>query len=218
MITVGQSPRTDMSDDLAASLSPTLEVVEYGALDGYTRERVVDELAPVGDDEVLVSRMRDGGQVLFSGRLVNGLVQRKIYEAERDGAACTVLMCTGEFPAFEHDGPLVVPMPLFHAAARELAGGRRVAVVVPEESQAGQVEERWRADGLDVGVVCASPYGDPARIAEVARSLRGGGYLFACLDCMGFTTGMRRIVRQESGLPVLLPRTLVASVVSELLG
>jgi protein AroM len=35
---------------------------------------------------------------------------------------------------------------------------------------------------------------------------------------MGFTTQMRDAAREASGLDVLLPRTLVASVVSELLG
>ena len=38
-----------------------------------------------------------------------------------------------------------------------------------------------------------------------------------CFDCMGFTQQMKTVVEQESGLPVLQPRTLVCAVAAELL-
>lgn len=218
-ITIGQSPRVDMTDDLRSRLVPSLELVEYGALDDFASlDQVERELAPAPGDEVLVSRMRDGGQATLSGRLIVPLVQERIAQAERDGARAVVLLCTGEFPELEHQVPLVMPLPLFHAVARSLAGGRRIAIMVPEKAQAEQTAARWEADGVGVDVVCASPYKDPAHIARAASSLRGRDYPFVCLDCMGFSLAMRELVRRESGLPVLLPRTLVASVVSELLG
>ena len=34
-ITIGQSPRVDMTDDLRSRLAPSLELVEYGALDDF---------------------------------------------------------------------------------------------------------------------------------------------------------------------------------------
>ncbi len=218
-VTIGQSPRVDMTDDLKSRLTPPLELVEYGALDDFSSlEQVERELMPAPGDEVLVSRMRDGSQATLSGRLIVPLVQNRIARAERDGARAVVLLCTGEFPELAHRVPLVMPLSLFHAVARSLAGGRRIAIMVPEKAQAEQTAARWEADGVCVDVVCASPYKDPAHIARAASSLRGRDYPFVCLDCMGFSLAMRELVREESGLPVLLPRTLVASVVSELLG
>ena len=217
-ITVGQSPRTDMTCDLVPRLAGSLELVEYGALDDMSLEQVERELAPEPGEEVLVSRMRDGRQATFSGDRVVPLVQRKVDEAEADGCRAIIVLCTGSFPELRHDVPLVFPQPLLHSTARALADGRRVAVMVPEASQAEQAREWWQASGVEVDVVSASPYKGIDGVMAAARTLRGRDDAFLCLDCMGFTVAMRDAARRESGLDVLLPRTLVASVVSELLG
>lgn len=217
-ITVGQSPRTDMTCDLIPKLALNLELVEYGALDGLTLADIERDLAPEPGEEVLVSRMRDGQQATFSGDKVVALVQAKVDEAERDGCRAVIVLCTGSFPKLRHNVPLVFPQPLLHSCARALAGGRRIAVMVPEPSQAEQARERWSASGVDIDVVSASPYKGIDGVMSAARTLRGHDDAFLCLDCMGFTVAMRDAARRESGLDVLLPRTLVASVVSELLG
>ena len=217
-ITVGQAPRTDMTADLESRLSSTLELVQYGALDDLTVNDVERDLAPEPGDEVLVSRMRDGSQVTFSGAEVLPLVQARIDQAEREGARAIIVLCTGSFPEMRHEVPLVYPQPLFHAVARALAGGRRVAVMVPEPSQAKQAKVWWGEHGVEVDVVSASPYAGIGGVRKTAAGLRESNDAFLCLDCMGFTTQMRDAAREASGLDVLLPRTLVASVVSELLG
>ena len=217
-ITVGQAPRTDMTADLESRLAPTLELVQYGALDDLTASDVERDLAPEPNDEVLVSRMRDGSQVTFSGTKVLPLVQARIDQAEREGARATIVLCTGSFPEMRHEVPLVYPQPLFHAVGRALAGGRRVAVMVPEPSQVEQAKIWWGEHGVEVDVVSASPYASIDGVRETAAMLRGSNDAFLCLDCMGFTTQMRDAAREASGLDVLLPRTLVAAVVSELLG
>ncbi len=213
-ITVGQAPRTDMTADLESRLAPTLELVQYGALDDLTASEVERDLAPGPGDEVLVSRMRDGSQVTFSGTKVLPLVQARIDQAERDGARAIIVLCTGSFPEMRHE----VPQPLFHAVARTLAGGRRVTVMVPEQTQVEQAKIWWGNHGVEVDVVSASPYAGIDGVRRTAATLRESNDAFLCLDCMGFTTQMRDAAREASGLDVLLPRTLVASVVSELLG
>ena len=90
-ITVGQAPRTDMTADLESRLSSTLELVQYGALDDLTVNDVERDLAPEPGDEVLVSRMRDGSQVTFSGTKVLPLVQERIDQAEREGARAIIV-------------------------------------------------------------------------------------------------------------------------------
>lgn len=217
-ITVGQSPRIDMTDDIRSKLAPGLELIEYGALDDMTLEEVERELKPLPGDEVLVSRMRDGRQATFSGTRIVPLVQKRIDEAEAAGADAIILLCTGGFPELRHKVPLIIPQPLFYSVAHALAGGRTIAVMVPDKAQVEQARAWWGDAGLSIQVVQASPYGDLDAIARAAHSLRGSNCAFLCLDCMGFSVSMRDIARRESGLDVLLPRTLVASTVSELLG
>ncbi len=66
LITVGQSPRSDVVPDMAEILGGDVEIVEAGALDGLDRERIAT-LAPEGDDEILVTRLTDGRSV-FVGK------------------------------------------------------------------------------------------------------------------------------------------------------
>lgn len=217
-ITIGQAPRTDMTADIEAHLSPRLELAQYGALDALGANAVASLFAPEPGDEVLVSRMRDGSQVTLSGTKVLPLVQACIDRAEEEGARAIILLCTGSFPSMRHDVPLVFPQPLLHSVARSLAGGRRIAVMVPEPSQVDQARVWWGDNGVDTHIISASPYAGADGVAAAAMALRGRSEAFLCLDCMGYDTRMRDMARKASGLDVLLPRTLVASVVSELLG
>lgn len=218
-ITVGQSPRVDMTGDMRARLAPGLELREYGALDGLNRARIEAELAPAEGDEVLVSRMVDGSSVTFSGSKVVPLVQACIDRAEADGARAAVVLCTGAFPQLRCGIPLVFPQPLFHSVARALAGDRTVALMVPEATQVDQARAWWGESGVRVGrIASANPYEGIEGIRRAAQGLQGCGDAFLCLDCMGFSCAMRDAAREASGLDVLLPRTLVASTLSELLG
>lgn len=216
-VTIGQSPRTDMMDDIMSRIPDDLQMMEYGALDEYTLEEVKERFGPREGDEVLVSRMRDGRQAKMAGRFVDRLLQNCIERAERDGAAAVLLLCTGAFPEFRHTVPLIRPQPLFYAVAQKLADGRPIAVMVPEPEQENQARKWWGACGIQVQTVSATPYGSIGKIEDAARSLHGCGASFLCLDCMGFTQEMKCIAGKASGLPVLLPRTLIASITAEYL-
>ena len=56
LITVGQSPRSDVVPDMAAILGGDVEILEAGALDGLSRAQIAP-LAPEGDDEIIVTRL-----------------------------------------------------------------------------------------------------------------------------------------------------------------
>lgn len=216
-VTIGQSPRTDMMDDILTRIPDDLQMVEYGALDAYTLEEVEERFGPKEGDEVLVSRMRDGRQAKMAGRFVDRLLQDCIEKAELDGAAAVLLLCTGAFPEFRHSVPLIRPQPLLYAVAQKLADGKPIAVMVPDPEQESQAGKWWGACGIQIQTVSATPYGPVDKIEDAARSLRGCGASFLCLDCMGFTQEMKRVAGRASGLPVLLPRTLIASITAEYL-
>src|SRR3989442_131023 len=62
LVTIGQSPRSDVVPEMAALIGPGIEVREAGALDGLKRSEI-EPLAPTGDDEILVTRPQDGSAV-----------------------------------------------------------------------------------------------------------------------------------------------------------
>ena len=204
-ITIGQAPRVDITADILPLLPQHVTLREYGALDDFTLEEIEVRFAPAEGDEVLVSRMRDGRQAQFAERFVTPLVQQKIDQAEAEGADATILFCTGVFPKFRHKKLFLEPQPLFHAAVQKLADGHKVGVLVPMEEQIAQGYQFWGKSGVDVEIACASPYGAFDRVVEAAKAFKG------------YSVAMKRAIEDETGLSVLLPRTLAVRILCEFL-
>lgn len=215
-VTIGQAPRVDITGDILPLLPEHVELREYGALDDFTLEEVQARFAPGEGDEVLVSRMRDGRQARFAERYVTPLVQEKIRQAEQEGADAVILFCTGVFPAFEHQKILLEPQPLFHSVVQKLAGGKRIGVLVPLPEQVEQGRRFWGRSGVDVEITSASPYLEFAKVCRAAEFFKDKDLAFLCTDCMGYSVEMKRAIEDATGLPVILPRTLVVRILSEL--
>lgn len=98
MLTIGQSPRSDVAPLVEKILGTELELIQAGALDDLTYEEVKKQLAPTeGTDSeyILVSRMRDGRAVKMDRSKLEPLIQRKIDLAEEAGYSLIWLLCTG---------------------------------------------------------------------------------------------------------------------------
>ena len=72
LITIGQSPRTDVLPDIEPIFGPDVELHQAGALDGLTREEIAQM-----DDQPFAAQMRAEGiesiikyEAAFSGRRV----------------------------------------------------------------------------------------------------------------------------------------------------
>ncbi len=215
-ITIGQTPRVDITTDILPLLAQNVLLREYGALDDFSYEEIMERFAPAEGDEVLVSRMRDGRQVEFAERFVTPLVQEKIDQAEKDGADAIILFCTGEFPHLEHKVILLEPKPLFCSVVKRLADGKKIGLMVPMPEQMEQDERFWRANGVDVAVISASPYLAFEKIREAAEVFKEQDLAFICTDCMGYSLAMKKVIEEVTGLPVILPRTLVVRILNEL--
>ena len=85
LITVGQSPRSDVVPDMAAILGGDVEILEAGALDGLSREQIA-RLAPEGDDEIIVTRLADGAPV--SAAISSRVFRRKPMQSMTTRPAC----------------------------------------------------------------------------------------------------------------------------------
>lgn len=217
-ITIGQSPRFDISDDIRLYLSESIELVEYGALDPYAIDEVIDQFSPKRKSDILVTRMQDGTQVRLDGSQVSELVQRCIFRAETDGVDGIILLCTGTFDHLIHTVPLIIPQPIFHAVVSHVANGQKVGVIIPESDQIMQAKQWWQDSGLEIEIVSASPYQDTGPLTYAALELKSKGISLICLDCMGYNTEMKQLVAEVTSLPVILPRSLIARLADEMFG
>ncbi|MGW5861231.1 AroM family protein [Streptomyces sp. NPDC055239] len=222
MVTIGQAPRADLAGDVEPWLGG-LERYEHGALDddvfeGGAGNATRDALAPEPGEAPLISRLRDGTSVLLGHRALAPRMRDAVARCEADGAAVTLLLCTGNFPPVPARRPLLYAEPLVQQGVRALTGDDPVGIVCPLAAQREDVERRWSV--LLPGRVRAEP-GDPyapdahAQAASAARRLAEAGSRWVVLDCVGYTESMRRAAAEAAGRPVLLARALAIRLAAE---
>ena len=216
LITIGQAPRVDMVPEMEAWLGP-VRTIERGALDEMTLDGIA-ALRPTPDDYTLITRLSDGSSATIAERHILPRIQSAITDLEAEGVEAVVLLCTGEFPPFDHERPLLRAERLIVDGVRAIAGGSRVGVVCPLPEQERLTCDKWSGLGDDLHVASGSPYDeDTDALRQAARHLGEIGVDYVVLDCMGYTQEMKDLVRKEAGAPVLLARSVVARLAAEVI-
>jgi len=216
LITIGQAPRVDMVPEMTEWLGP-VRTIERGALDGMTPDGIA-AFYPSPDDYALITRLSDGSSATIAERHILPRIQTAITDLEAEGAETVVLLCTGEFPPFEHERPLLTAERLIVDGVRAIAAGSRVGVICPLPEQEHLTREKWASLSDDLHVASGSPYDeDTDDLREAARRLGKIMVDYVVLDCMGYTQEMKDAVRKEAGVPVLLARSVVARLAAEVI-
>lgn len=215
LITIGQSPRTDMAE-MIRWLGSGVEIREAGALDDLAPETIA-ALAPGPGDYPLVTRLRDGSSVTIAKRHILDRMQAAITASEAVGADVVLVVCTGEFSRFDHRRPLLLANQLLLHGVMGIAAGSRVAVLCPAAEQSDLTRTKWHQLTPDLAVFAASPYGDPSELTAAASEIKRWGPEFVVLDCMGYTQTMKDALAEATGVPVLLARSVVSRLAAEIL-
>ena len=96
--------------------------------------------------------------------------------------------------------------------------GCRLAVFTPSADQVEQVTNKWlRVSAGAVQVIPVSPYNGLEPVLKAAASLIHTDEIdMIVMDCIGYTVDMKEKIHAMTGKPVVLPRTLVARMINEL--
>lgn len=219
LVTIGQSPRTDVLADLAPLLVGRA-YVEHGALDEldeYDSEAFA-VVAPESDETPLVSRLRNGASVQIGHRALLPRLEAAIERCAEDGADAVLLMCTGHFEPVPARVPVYDAESLAQAGVVEQVGDTAFGVLTPVAAQVDESRARWAAlMGRPVEVAPCNPYTSaPAEVAGAALTLvaasaaRGVRLAWIVLDCFGYTAAQADAVAEATGCAVLLTRTEAA--------
>jgi protein AroM len=191
-ITIGETPRDDVIPELLNLMGkPDLLYREIGPIDGVDPSIY----KPLNDDDVLVSRKRDGSVAYISHRWV----VEELSQIECEGLC--VLLCTGEFES-ERFILLYKVIDSFFSAMPKLD---RVTVVVPELQQYASAVKRWSKVGSRTNCVAFSPY----RSSELNVDLSQEQLVY--LDCMGFELKHEEFFRTKTSGIVLSARRILAN-------
>lgn len=217
LLTIGEAPRKDgLASDVRQAIGD-VEVLERGALDGLDYEEI-DRMRPEDGDYRLITLLRDGRSVQVAKRHLLPRLQAQIDALEDEGVNVTLLMCTGEFPEFRHQRPLLAPQAALYAVVTALASGGRIASLTPLETQVEQARRKWASlDVPDAFVIDADPYGeDPLSAIEASAGKAaeaGASVLF--MDCFGYDQRMKKVAQAAFPGHVVLARSLAARLAAE---
>ncbi len=217
MVTPGQSPRDDIVPEMKGYLNRGADIREAGALDGISKAEVAQRLSPQSDDDLLVTRMRDGTSVKVSEAKITPLVQDCLEKLEKEGATIVLLLCTGNFPTLHAKGLLIKAGDIFTGVVKNISHGGPIGVMIPNGVQAGRAQEKWGTLGVEIRIEEASPYSSMEAIRAAAERFRGVDLNLIVLDCLGYNERMKRLVRSITHTPSVLPRSILARVLAELL-
>jgi len=213
-VTIGQSPRSDVLPDILKETRTPFEVTEQGALDGLTDTEIVN-LAPRPGEERLVTRLRDGREVLLGKPAIDRRLHEILVELDHGGFDLLVLLCTGHFTPFRLRTPFIEPQHTVDHFVQGLAyGAERIGILLPNVAQ---IDEFHGIPGMAIKAAGASPYQ-----AESEAVMREAGASLADTDiilmhCIGYTEAMRKVVKQAANRPVLVSRQLVAHAIDMVL-
>lgn len=216
-ITIGQAPRTDVTADILHIFDDSLELVQAGGLDGLTKEQIA-EFVPGKDDYVLVSRLTDGSSVTFAERHILPRLQDAINRMEDEGCSLIMMFCTGSFPETlsTRKIPMIYPCELLNRLVPLMTKKSDIICMTPSPLQTEQCENKWKKYVDHVKAVSASPYGEWDALEKAAEEIKNSEADLIVLDCIGYTQEMKKMFAEKTGKKVVLPRTLLARVVSEL--
>ena len=216
-ITVGQSPRVDVTGDIMPIFGENVELIEAGGLDGLTRDEI-SKFAPGPEDYVLISRLNDGSSAIFAEKFILPRLQQCIHDLEEKGVELILFLCTGDFPAVFHSNvPLIFPCHVLNGLVPALSGSKKIAVVTPTPQQIAQSENKWKLYVDEVHAIAASPYGDPSELESAAKEISRLDVDLVVMDCIGYTVKMKESLHRICKKPVVLSRTIAARAVSELI-
>lgn len=215
VLTLGQTPRRDVTPTLQAILGAAVQIHEAGALDGLSSASIA-ALAPQAGETPIETRLRSGEAVLLSrDRLLSLLVRAGSNLLALCGRV--LLLCSGEFPALTAACPgLIMPANLLRGVIKAVAGGQTLGVMGPATDME-RAPDQWAPLVRRVVCAAASPYDRLSVIETAGSQLVKAGADIILLDDMAFTEEHRRVVSASVVRPVICATTVTARVLVEII-
>ena len=215
VVVIGQSPRPSVVDEIAAVLSPGLEIDLRGALDGMTRAEI-DAIPPSDGHDALFTLLPNGDSVTISKKSVEARAAIQIENFAREGVKVAMLACTGKFPNLAPDGLVILPSAVLHHMVEAVFPKGRLGVFSPLPEQTALIAGKWQRPDVEVVGVTMRPGSDAEAVDEAARKMSALSPDLVVMDCMSYTRANKARVRLSYGGPVILAIAAAARAVEEL--
>ncbi|MGM0900537.1 MAG: AroM family protein [Bacillota bacterium] len=212
VLTIGQSPRTDVTPSIQNILGPNVAIKEGGGLDRFTDE-TLHLIFPEETDTIYISRLNNGKSVKIGKSKLLPYLQEELAILEEE-VDVMIMLCTGDFQTIKAKKPILYPDKILNHMMKAILPSGTLGLIIPLEEQRQALVKKWIHPEWRIVTEVASPY-EKSDIRGAARSLKLQGADVIVLDCMGYGEFHKQEAVEEFGYPVILPRTLVARIVAE---
>jgi protein AroM len=216
VVVIGQSPRPSVVNEIAAVLSPGLEIDLRGALDGMTRAEI-DAISPSDGHDALFTLLPNGDGVTISKRAVETRAAVQIEKFASEGVRVAMLACTGKFPNLAPDGLVILPSAVLHNIVEAVLPRGRLGVFSPLPEQTALIARKWERTNVEVVGVTMRPGSDAEAVDEAARKMSALSPDLVVMDCMSYTSADKARVRLTYSGSIILAIAATVRIVEELL-
>ena len=215
VVVIGQSPRPSVANEIAAVLSPGLQIDLRGALDGMTRA-AIDAIPPVDGADALFTLLPNGDAVTISKQAVEKRAAIQMQKFASEGVRVAMLACTGKFPNLAPEGLVILPSAVVHKMVEAVLPRGRLGVFSPLKEQTALIARKWERENIEVVGLTLQPGSDVAAVDEAAQKMAALSPDLVVMDCMSYTRANKARVRLAYDGPVILAIAAAARVVEEL--
>lgn len=211
-VTIGQSPRIDLTPEILARVGSSIDAVEFGALDDLSAAEVA-AMTPRAGETSLCTRMRDGSEVVIGKNQTRDRLQALFDRLDGESFDAITLLCTGHFDHLGSKTLLIESQRVVDATVDAFSlGCQNLGVILPLERQVQEFHVHSDAD-RKIKATHYSPYsGD--RLEAAAREVADCDLIV--MHCMGYSEAMRTKAAAVTNKPVLLARRIVAGAVQQI--
>jgi protein AroM len=211
LVTIGQSPRSDITTPIAAALGTGFTLLEVGALDGLTDLQLA-ALAAGDISEPLATLLSNGQAIIVGADAIAPLLNQQADALTEQGAVFTVVLCTHGFPPEQLVSGLVQPCESMQTTVEQAVSSGNFAVVCPHEGQVKATRKQFSRLGVELNVTSFDPHrGD--RAEQLASQFVGRQPDLVYLDCFSFSVDFAARLEAILDVPVYCPTALTAQLI-----
>lgn len=214
LLTIGQSPREDITTEIRPLFLPHIKILEAGLLDNLSPAEI-EQLHPEYEETPLVSRLRDGSQVRLSEQKISALLPEVIDSMKTKMKIQAVgLLCTHDFPDTKFSSTVISPFNYLNFLTTQVLKVRYIGIVVPLENQIDMTKKKW--ERKKIIVEAKSPYTKGKSWEEIAREFTREEVEAVILDCIGYKIQDKQALQNLISSPILLPRVILVYAINQL--
>lgn len=212
-VSVGQTPRADLIEEMLANLDIPIEALEMGALDGLSA-REIDALRIRPGETSIITKLANNREIVISKNRIGERMAKLVAAFRPNEFDLVVILSTGLFRDFESTCPTVNAQRALESAVISLAAqGSSVGLIQPLEQQINELD-----------IPALQPYRITASYALDGDRQSLARALFDLADCeiivlnsVSFSEADREMAAKVTGKPVVLARRIISSAIRLLL-